>query len=111
MGPGGLVSPLADLRHFRLTKGGSQKLTAPSKLERHLHFASIRLCPALLFIISIVLLKFVINHQFGTLIPQCTVSGSEYSFVEKTQFFPETDKTIGSALKSYNRKYHQISGK
>ena len=42
--------PLADLHHFRLTKGFPILLPAPSS---HLHFASIRLCLALLFIISI----------------------------------------------------------
>ena len=45
--------PLADLNHLRLTSG-SQKLPASSsRSERHLHFAVIRLCLALLFIISI----------------------------------------------------------
>ena len=48
-----LCLPLADLHHFRLTRG-SLLLPAPSsRSERHLHFASMRLCLALLFIISI----------------------------------------------------------
>ena len=43
--------PLADLHHFRLIKGVLK--TPSSQLEDHLHFALIRLCLALLFIISI----------------------------------------------------------
>ena len=50
--------PLADLHHLRLTKR-FPKLPAPSsRLERHLHFASIRLCLPWLFIISILYLNY-----------------------------------------------------
>ena len=46
--------PLADLHHLRLTKRLPKTPSAmpSSLLECHLHFASIRLCQALLFIIS-----------------------------------------------------------
>ena len=45
---------------------GSQKLTAlSSRSERHLHFASIRLCLALLFIISILLFHVWDAYQFN----------------------------------------------
>ena len=58
-----LCLPLADLHHFCLTNW-LQKVTGPSsRLERHLLFASIRLCLALLFIISI--LRFLqVMHEY-----------------------------------------------
>ena len=66
--------PLADLHHFSLTKGFPKN----SWLQRHLadqnaiwrYFASIRLCLALLFIVSII--KFPMNtlpSQFDKVIP------------------------------------------
>ena len=52
---GGFVSPSGGFASLMFDQAVPQKLPAPSsQSERHLHFASIRLCLALLFIISIV---------------------------------------------------------
>ena len=48
-----LCLPLSDLHHFCLTKRFPKTHSAIYRSERHLHFALIRLCLALLFIISI----------------------------------------------------------
>ena len=62
-----LCLPLADLHHFCLTK--QFPITSPS--EQHLHFALIRLCLALLFIISIHM-EFVAGFEGVVLKPLST---------------------------------------
>ena len=84
-----LCLPLADLHHFRLTKGFLKLPAASSRSERHLQFALIRLCLALLFIISINL-KMGGNKKsyLGNLKLQIFLESSFYcTYLVKTQVY------------------------
>ena len=75
-----LCLPLADLHHFCLTKQ-FPKIPAPSsRSEHHLHFALIRLCMALLFIIPISSLHYPLSWHPSFIDNPLWTSGLESQF-------------------------------
>ena len=77
--------PLVDLHHLCLTKRIQKTPSACSQSEGHLHFALIRLCLALLFIISITSDTELLTHQCRTTPLLSRHAMQRYFFREEAQ--------------------------